>query len=90
MVAVNVTGWSTDEVDGTATRTVVVVVALTNWTKTEEVPSEKFASDEEKLAVIVCVPAEVRATGQFGTTPPDNVLVQRTVLVSVSLYVTVP
>jgi 3-polyprenyl-4-hydroxybenzoate decarboxylase len=71
-------------VDGDEVRVVVVAAALTSWKSTGEVPLEKFASDVVKLAVMVCVPADVSATLQSGTEPPDSVTVQRLVPASVS------
>lgn len=71
---------------GAGVSIMVVLVALTSWKRTVEVPLEKFEFALVKAAVMECVAAVGRATVQSGTVPVGvKVLVQRVAPVKVSL-----
>jgi hypothetical protein len=67
--AVKATDWLTPEAAGNDERLVVVVVAVTGWERTLEVPLLKLEFELVNAAEIRCVPAVANAAGQAGTFP---------------------
>jgi hypothetical protein len=71
-VAVKITCWLTAEGFGEDVTDVVAVVVLTTWLTVLEVAPLKLVSPLY-FAVMECVPCEVNATVQEGTTPAVKV-----------------